>query len=219
MERYLHILQNCRLFHDIQDTDLLKMLHCLGARIEHFDKKHSIFLEGKPAKYVGIVLSGSVQIIRIDYYGNRSILSEARQGDLFCEAFACAEIKEMPFSVIANEPSSIMLIDCSHILRTCEHQCSFHHQMIFNLMKNLAARSVEYHQKIEIASKRTTRDKLLAYLTIQAEKAGSNCFTIPFDRQELADYLDVDRSGLSVEISKLQKAGNLRSRKNYFELL
>ena len=86
-------------------------------------------------------------------------------------------------------------------------------------MKNLAARSVEYHQKIEIASKRTTRDKLLAYLTIQAEKAGSNCFTIPFDRQELADYLDVDRSGLSVEISKLQKAGNLRSRKNYFELL
>ncbi len=219
MEQYLHILQNCRLFREINDADLLRMLHCLGARIEQFDKKDSIFLEGRPAKYIGIVLSGSVQIIRLDYYGNRSILLEVRQNDLFGEAFACAEIKELPVSVIANEPSIIMLIDCSHILHTCNNQCGFHHQMVFNLMKDLAVKTMEYHQKIEITSKRTTRDKLLTYLSIQAEKAGSNCFTIPFDRQELADYLNVERSGLSVEISKLQKEGELRSRKNYFELL
>ncbi|MBQ2727089.1 MAG: Crp/Fnr family transcriptional regulator [Clostridia bacterium] len=219
MKKYQKILQECPLFDGIEEDDLFRMLVCLGARVESFDKKYTVIAEGNPARYIGIVLAGSVQIIRIDYYGNRSILTEAGTAEVFGEAFACAETPSIPVTVIANEPCEIMLIDCSHILHTCSNHCGFHQQLIFNLMKDLATKTILFHQKIEIISKRTTRDKLLTYLMFQAKKAGGNRFEIPFDRQELADFLEVDRSGLSAEISKLRKEGILESDKNEFILL
>jgi len=219
MKKYFNILRKCPLFNDIDDNDLTTMLACLGAKILSFDKKYTVFSEGSPAKYVGIVLSGSVQIIKNDYYGNRSIVSSAEPSDLIGEAFACAEVDNLPVSIVANEPSEIMLIECYRILHSCSNGCHFHQHMIFNLMKNLAMKNILFHQKIEITSKRSTREKLMAYLMLQAEKTKSNRFRIPFDRQELADYLEVDRSGLSAEISKLRKEGIIESEKNYFELL
>lgn len=219
MKEFYGILKKCPLFFGIQEESLLRMLHCLGATVDFYDKKYTVMPEGKPAKHIGIVLSGSVQISQTDYYGNRSILSNVYPGELFAEAFACAELSCMPVSVIANEPSYIMLIDCSHILHTCANNCGFHQQLIFNLMKDVATKTVLFHQKIDIVSKRSTREKLMTYLNIQAKKAGSNSFDIPFDRQELADYLEVERSGLSAEISKLRKEGVLESNKKHFVLL
>lgn len=219
MKKYLDILTKCPLFEQIEEDHLLKMLTCLGAKIEFFDKKYTIIAEGNPARYIGIVLSGSAQIIQVDYYGNRSILSSIEPSEVFAEAFACAEIKHIPVTVIANEPCEIMLIDCNHILHTCSNNCGFHQQLIFNLMKDLATKTLLFHQKIEITSKRTTREKLMTYLLFQAKKMGSSSFDIPFDRQELADYLEVDRSGLSAEISKLRNEGILESKRNHFELL
>ena len=219
MKKYLKILKKCPLFANIEDEDLLRMLKCLDAKIGSFDKKYTVFAEGSPAKYIGVVLSGSVQVIQVDYYGNRSILSVMGEGEVFAEAFACAELREIPVSVIADEPSDIMFIDSSHILHTCHNNCGFHQQLIFNLMKDLAVKTIMFHQRIEITSKRTTREKLLAYLAMQARRAGSNSFDIDFDRQELADYLEVERSGLSAEISKLRREGLLENHKNHFELL
>ena len=219
MKKYLKILKKCPLFANIEDEDLLRMLKCLDAKIGSFDKKYTVFAEGSPAKYIGVVLSGSVQVIQVDYYGNRSILSVMREGEVFAEAFACAELREIPVSVIADEPSEIMFIDSSHILHTCHNNCGFHQQLIFNLMKDLAVKTIMFHQRIEVTSKRTTREKLLAYLAMQARRAGSNSFDIDFDRQELADYLEVERSGLSAEISKLRREGILENHKNHFELL
>ena len=219
MKKYLKTLRNCPLFAQIDDDDLIRMLGCLGAKVAPFDKKYTIFAEGTPAKYIGIVLSGSVQIVQIDYYGNRSILSEMNESEVFAEAFACAESGALPVSVIANEPCEVMLIDCSHILHTCSNNCGFHQQLIFNLMKDLAKKTILFHQRIEITSKRSTREKLMAYLMLQAKKTGRNSFEISFDRQELADYLEVERSGLSAEISKLKKEGIINNQKNYFELL
>ena len=219
MEQYLEVLKKCPLFYGINDGDLIRMLGCLGARIDFYDKKYTIFTEGSTAKYVGIVLSGSAQIIQIDYYGNRSILSSVYPSELFAEAFACAEVREIPVTVIANEPCEVMLIDCSHILHTCSNGCAFHQQLIFNLMKDLATKNLMFYQKIEITSKRSTRDKLMAYLMLCAKQSKSRSFDIPFDRQELADYLEVERSGLSAEISRMQKEGIIKSRKNHFELL
>ena len=112
-----------------------------------------------------------------------------------------------------------MLIDSSHILHTCHNNCGFHQQIIFNLMKDLALKTIAFHQRIEITSKRTTRDKLLAYLNLQAKKAGSESFDIELDRQELADYLEVERSGLSSEISKMIKEGLIKNEKNHFVIL
>ena len=219
MKKYLEILKKCALFADIDDEKLIKMLTCLGAKVAAFDTKYTVFAEGSAAKYIGIVLSGSAQILQVDYYGNRSILSNIMPAEVFAEAFACAEVPALPVTVIANEPSEIMLIDCAHILHTCSNNCGFHQQLIFNLMKDLATKTLLFHQRIEITSKRTTREKLLTYLAMQAKRAGSNSFDIEFDRQELADFLEVDRSGLSAEISKLRREGILESTKNHFELL
>ena len=219
MKKYLEILKKCELFSSIGDDNLLRMLTCLGARIVKFDKKYTIFAEGAPSKYIGIVLSGSAQMIQIDYYGNRSILSVVRTGEVFAEAFACAEVDALPVTVIADEPCDVMLIDCSHILHTCGNNCGFHQQLIYNLMKDLAKKTIMFHDRIEITSKRTTRDKLLTYLAQEAKKAGSDSFDIPFGRQELADFLEVDRSGLSSEIGKLVREGVIRTGKRHFEIL
>lgn len=219
MKQYFHILKKCPLFRDIDEESLLALLGCLGARVERFDKKYTILAEGTPATWIGIVLSGSAQIIRVDYDGNRSILSGVEPSELFGEAFACADVPSIPVSIIADEPCEIMLIDCRRILYSCSNACGFHQQMIFNLMKDLATKNMMFHQKLEITSKRSTREKLMTYLSLRARAVGRNRFTVPFDRQELADYLEVDRSGLSAEISKLRREGILESTKNEFRLL
>lgn len=219
MKKYLNILKKCPLFYGISEEELLRLLSCLGAVVEQFDKKYTVLREGDSARYIGIVLSGSVQIIQIDYFGNRNIITEIGTSELFGEAFACAEIEKMPVQIIANEPSEIMLIDSAHIIHTCSNACGFHQKLIFNLMKDLSQKTLIFHSKLDIVSKRTTRDKLLAYLFNEAKRKESNSFNIPFDRQELADFLGVDRSGLSVEISRLKKEGIIDSHKNHFTLI
>lgn len=219
MKKYMEVLRKCPLFFGIDDESLIKMLDCLGAKVDNFDKKYTVFSEGSPVKHIGIVLSGTVQISQTDYYGNRSILSSIGAGSLFAEAFACMQMDSIPVSVIASEPCEIMFINCNNILHTCKNGCNFHHQLIYNLMRNLAVKTVMFQQKIEVTSKRTTREKLMTYLSLMAKKAGKNFFIIPFDRQELADYLEVDRSGLSAEISKLRKEGILENKRNKFKLL
>lgn len=219
MKKYFNVLKNCSLFSNINENDLEIMLTCLGAKIEKYDKKFTIFPEGIPVKHIGIVLSGSVQIIQNDYYGNRNILGTFKESEVFAETFACAETSSIPVSIISNEESEIMLIEANHILHTCSNNCGFHNALIFNLMRDLAEKNIMFHQRIEITSKRTTREKLLAFLTAQAKKCGSSEFTVPYNRQELADYLEVERSGLSLEISKLRNEGILESNKNNFKLL
>ena len=219
MKKYFDVLRKCRLFRDIADEDLIALLGCLGAKVVSFGKKYTIIAEGSPAKYICIMLSGSAQMVRVDYYGNRSIISGIEPSEVFGEAFACAETAEMPVTVIANEPCEVMLIECHRIMHSCSNACGFHQQIIFNLMKNLAVQNLMFHQKLEITACRTTREKLMTYLLLQAKKHGSERFTIPFDRQELADYLEVDRSGLSAEISKLRSEGILTSNRKEFELL
>ena len=218
MKQYLPTLLRCPLFTGIGEEDLLKMLTCLGAKTAAFDKKYTVFAEGSPAKYIGIVLSGKVQVEQTDYYGNRSILDVVTSGGVIAEAFACAEVAALPVSVIASEACEIMYIECAHILYTCANSCGFHRQLIFNLMRDLAERALLLHRRIDVTSKRTTREKLMAYLMHCAKSSGSDTFEIPFDRQALADYLDVDRSGLSTEIGKLVKEGVISAERKKFTL-
>lgn len=214
-----NILKECSLFMNIVDDDIEAMLSCLGTRSITYGKGDSIFSEGDPAKYVGIVLSGAVQISRDDYYGNRTLMGRLEPGDLFGESFAFADVETLPVNVIATEPCEIMLIDSRRIISPCSSACGFHTKLIFNLLQIMARKNLGFHQKIEITSKRTTREKLMAYLLTQAKIHQNNTFDIPFDRQTLADYLEVDRSGLSAEISKLRKEGILECHRSRFTLL
>ena len=219
MEQYFSVLQACPLFDGVAREEMSAMLGCLGARSIGAARGQIIFSEGDPALYVGIVLEGAVRLIREDYYGNRSIVARITPGQVFGESYACAGLPRLPISVLAEEDCVCLLIDCRRITVSCTNACVFHSRMIFNLLRLVAEKNLLFHQKLEITSKRTTRDKLMAYLMSQAKRSGSDEFTIPFDRQALADYLEVDRSGLSSEIGKLRREGRIACDKNVFRLL
>ena len=219
MDKYLPILQMCPLFDGIAPEDISGMMGCIGGKLRQAEKGEFIFTEGDSTAFVGIVLHGGVDLIREDFYGNRSIVASVGPRQLFGESYAFAQAQQLPVSVVANEESVLLLLDSRRITTCCSNACAFHNQLIFNLLRLVATKNLLLHQKIHVTSKRSTREKLMAYLLIQAKQQGSNDLEIPYDRQALADYLDVDRSGLSAEISKLRREGVLESVKNKFRLL
>ena len=219
MENDLNLLQNCPLFRDIRPEEISGMLSCFDALRRRCEKGEIILAEGSPARYLGIVLSGEVQISRVDYFGNRSILAHIGPAGIFGEAFACAAADTLPVDVTAARDAEVLLLNCASLLHPCEKACSFHRQLISNLLQVVAAKNILLNQKIEITAHRSTREKLMAYLLWQAKQADSASFTIPYDRQALADYLEVERSGLSAEIGRLRREGVIACQKNSFTLL
>ena len=211
-------LVSSSLFAQIRKEDALAMMHCLGAAGKHAAAGEFIFSEGDPSGTIGLVLEGSVRILRDMVDGNRTILSVAGEGELFAEAFACAGVPELPVSVQAVEDTELLLLDLSKMLTSCSNACAFHQMLIRNLLRIVAQNNLRMNQKLRILSHRTTRDKLLAYLGEQAKARHSRSFTIPFDRQGLADYLGVERSAMSAELGKLRKEGLLETKKNHFIL-
>lgn len=219
MENKFETLKAMDLFKGIEETELRPLLACLSAEMAHYERGQTIFYSGENPKRFGAVLSGEVQIVKDDYYGNRSILAKIGAGNLFGEAFACTEIKALPVSVIATADSDLLFIDCQRLATPCAEACAFHGRLIQNMLNIVALKNIALTQKMEFTSKRTTREKLVAYLSAEAKKAGSSRFHIPFNRQELADYLFVERSAMSAELSKLRDDGVLKFSKNEFELL
>jgi CRP-like cAMP-binding protein len=141
------------------------------------------------------------------------------KGELFGESHAFSREGTLPVSITATTDCRILLIDSRRVTTCCSNACEFHNRVIFNLLRLTASKNQLLHQKLQITARRTTREKLLAYLAFQAKQLGSSEFTIPYDRQALADFLEVDRSGLSAEIGKLRREGVLECRKNSFRLL
>lgn len=219
MKEYYDVISRCSLFAGVHTDELQGLLGCLGGRLITMRRGQQIFREGDPATHVGIVLRGSVQMMREDFYGNRSIVAHIGPAQLFGESYACAGLDAFPISVVADEDGEVLLIDCHRITVTCVNACTFHSRIIYNMLRLVAEKNLVFDQKIQITSQRTTREKLMAYLLSQAKLLRSNSFIIPYDRQELADYLEVDRSGLSAEISKLRREGILKSEKNHFTLM
>lgn len=219
MKKYLDVLKTVNLFRDIEESELEPLLSCLSAKEAHYEKGQTVFFSGESIERFGIVLSGQVQVVQDDYYGNRSILAKIGSGHLFGESFACAEIETLPVSVITTAESELLFIDCRRLAVPCAKACDFHSKLIRNMLNIVSIKNISLTQKIEFTSKRTTREKLLAYISTEAKKAGSSRFSITFNRQELADYLSVERSAMSAELSKLRDDGVLKFHKNQFELL
>jgi len=212
-------LTDCPLFDGIADADLSGMLSCLNARSMTCSKGQTLLAEGSPATKIGILLRGQAQVIRTDYGGSRAIIAHIAPSQLFAESFACSREELLPVDVVATENCEYLLIDCRRLMTTCTHACAFHSRIIFNLLQIVADKNLAMHRRALVTGRRTTRDKLMAYLLMQAKDACSDDFSIPFDRQGLADYLGVDRSGLSAELSKLKKEGVLDYYKSDFRLL
>lgn len=219
MKEYLSFLNNVPLFRGFNIVELESMLKCLGARKEMYNKNDIIIMEGDSVPSVGIVLYGVVQIIKEDYMGNRNIVAEISKGNLFAESFSCVQTDKFPMTALSISESEVLWVDYKRITTTCSSACRFHHKLIENMLSIIASKNILLSQKIEYISKRTTGEKILSYLSDQAEKNGSCEFDIPFNRQELADFLCVDRSALSIELGKLQKKGILKFHLNHFCLL
>ena len=214
----LHILKNCPLFNGIGESDLAALLGCLTAAQKICARDDFIFLAGERAGAMGVVLSGSLHIVQEDFWGRRTILTHIGTGELFGEAFAFAGLERLPVSAMAAEASEVLLLDQRKIMSPCPEACGFHSSLVGNMLRILARKNVTLVQKIEHLTRRSTREKLLAYLSSRARETGSGKFNIPFNRQELADYLAVDRSAMSNELSKMREEGMLEFNRNEFKL-
>ena len=219
MSEYIEALLRCPLFEGTSAGEIGTMLGCMGASTRRFEKGALIFRADEPADQVGVLLAGAARVQRDGFDGNRAVRAALGPGDLFGEVFACAGVRRLPVSVEAVKPCQVLLIPLDRIIGACESACAYHSRVVMNLLRVLAAKNLQLNEKLEITSRRTTREKLLAYLNAQARAAGSSAFTIPFDRQGLADYLGVDRSALSSEIGKLRRDGVIESEKSRFRLL
>lgn len=213
------LLQDTTLFRGIKVDEISGLLTCLGAEKKEYNKGEFIFMAGEKVALVGIVLSGKVQVIKEDFFGNRTILTEVTSSNIFGESFPFAEEEKLPVSVMVVSDCEVLFIDYKKIITTCSSACIHHSKLIENMLYIIARKNVILNEKIQVMSRRTTREKLLSYLQNQAMRAGSSSFEIPFNRQELADYLCVDRSAMSNELSKLREEGLLKFHKNEFVLL
>lgn len=192
------------------------MLKCLSAVYKKYKKGEYIFRMGDMVTTVGFVLTGLVQIAQEDFWGNRQILGSAERGQLFGESYACVVSEPLMVSVVAEEETEVLLLDVKRILHTCSSSCEFHNKLIQNLLSIMAQKNLMLTRKIDHISKKTIREKVLSYLSYQAKRQGSSAFIIPFNRQQMADYLAVDRSALSAELSKMQKDGVISYERNHF---
>lgn len=219
MKNYLPLLRTVPLFEEISEEDLNFLLQCLDSSVKSYPKDSILYLSGSKVTQVGILLSGELQVIREDIAGNRTILTELMPGDLFGETFVCAEIEKSPVTVFATTPCEVMMIQFRHMITTCNSGCSFHTKLIENMMKILARKNLYLNSKIQILSQRSTREKIMEYLMLQAKRTEKTRFSIPYSRNELADFLCVDRSAMSRELSRMQQDGLIQVDKNKFQLL
>ncbi len=214
----MNIFQESELFQNLPEDDIPKILACLRGRTKTYDKAEFLLLPGTLTTHMGIILSGSVDVVEEDFWGNRTILNRMHQGDSFAEAYAICSVEPLIIGVVAAEPCEVLWLKVSHMLERCEANCVIHDTLIRNLMSMVAKKSIGLTKKISHTSQRSTRKKLISYLSAMAQKTGNSTFTIPFNRQQLADYLAVDRSALSGELSKMSQEGILSYKKNQFSL-
>ena len=212
------MLKESQLFHGVSEEELGSLVKCLGSSFKDYQKGETVYLVGDFAREIGIVAIGRVHIVKDDSWGNSNIIAEIGAGEMFAESIVCGGIGILPVTVTAAEDTRVCFIDFHRIITTCSSACVFHTMLIRNMIGIFARKNIKLADKMEHITKRTTREKLLSYLSEQSKLKDSAVFEIPFDRQGLADYLSVERSALSAEMSRLKAEGVISYRKNHFEL-
>ncbi len=218
MEKYLPILENTRLFYGVGREEIKLLLGCLQASTRAYRKGEYVFTRGDTTENIVLLAEGSVYIQREDYWGNRSIVNAIVPGEMFAEAYAAGG-DAISNDVVATEDSVVIYLNVNKMLTTCSSTCKFHTKVIRNLFFAISEKNKTLMQKLGYMSRRTTREKLMAYLSDQAKKQGMAEFAIPFNRQQLADFLSVDRSAMSGELCKMRDEGLIEFRKNKFKLM
>lgn len=219
MKEYISILKQTKLFSGISEKEIEAMLTCLDAKLKKYKKGEYIFEQGQYIDKISVLVKGSILIQSEDYWGNRSIISHMETGDMFGEAYAGVNNAAILNDVVAIDDCDVVFLDINKLLTSCCSACGFHSKVIQNLFFTVLEKNRKLVQKLGHISKRSTREKLISYLSEEAKKQNSSNITIPFNRQQLADFLSVDRSAMSNELCKMQKQGLLKFRKNQFQLI
>ena len=219
MKKYIPVLKRTKLFSGVGEEDISSLLSCLGARKKEYKKGEYILREGEHIRDIFILVEGKIHIQKDDYWGNRSILSVISVGEMFGEGYAAPESGALLNDVVAVEVSSVIFFDVKRILTTCSSACRFHNMIVQNMFFAISDKNRKLVQKLGHMSGRTTRTKLISYLSEEAKRQGSSAFAVPFNRQQLADYLCVDRSAMSNELCKMRDEGMIKFEKSRFELL
>ena len=217
MKKYLSVLKETKLFEGVAEAEIEAMLNCLNAREKHFDEGEFVYRQGDRVDRISVLASGRLHVQSDDYWGNRSIITAVSPGEMFGQAYLSGEA--ITNDVVAVESSTVITFDANRVLTTCSSACRFHTLVVRNLFHALSENNLRFVTKLGHMSKRSTREKLMDYLSFMAKRAGSPTFTIPFDRQQLADYLSVERSAMSAELGKMQKEGLLKTNRSRFTLL
>ncbi|MDR0718148.1 MAG: Crp/Fnr family transcriptional regulator [Treponema sp.] len=212
------IMDTCKLFENIKPGDAEKMLACLGARRKRYPKDSFVFMAGDEATHFGLLLSGRLLIIHEDFWGNRNIVEHIQASNIFGAAYVFSDIGRFPVTLQSTENSEVLLFSGKKLSMTCSSACIFHTQIIANMLNILSQNNITLVKTLDHISRRSTREKLLSYFSACAFNSKSAKFTIPFDRQELADYLAVERSSMSAELGRMKKDGLLEYHKNQFFL-
>ena len=218
MKDFLPVIRSSQLFSGTSEEELTAMLSCLKAEKKDFPKEAFVLRAGDAADSIGLVLSGNILVIQEDIWGNRNIISKAGAGQTFAAAYACAPGSVLNVSVMAETPVTAMFLNVRRILTVCPSACSHHSRIIRNLLGEMAEKNLRLSEKLTHMGQRSTRAKLMSYLSSEAQRLGKYEFDIPFSRQQLADYLAVERSGLSLELGKMRSEGLLDFHKSHFIL-
>lgn len=218
MKEYIDILKRTKLFSGISEDDISAMLGCLGAKLFTYKKGEFVLKQGERLYGIPVLVKGRLLIQKDDYWGNRSILGSIDVGEVFAEAYAAPESDPLFNDVIAEHDSTVVFFDIKKILSPCPSACRFHAVVVQNLLFAVCEKNRKLVQKLGHMSKRSTREKLISYLSEEAKKHNSSHFEIPFNRQQLADFLSVDRSAMSKELCKMRDEGLIVFNKNRFEL-
>ena len=217
MQKYFEVLRSAALFEGIENADLAALLQCLGSEVRDYGREEVLLLAGDAPKNVGILLAGLLHIFREDCDGNRSLVAAIAPGELFAESLCCAGVAESPVTVVAAADSTVLLLRFERILRTCADACAFHRRLMENMLRLVANKNLFLQTRMEIIACKSIRAKVLLYFETFAPKWGES-FVIPFNREEMAEYLCVERSALSHELARMRRDRLLVYRKNRFEL-
>ncbi len=212
-------IKNLDLFHGVKEQDLDAMMACIGGQVKIYKKGQFISLEADEVKWVHVVLSGTVHMIKEDVWGNETIFSVIKENQLFGETFASSDNPVSSVAFLAARETRVLSIPFYRIMHTCTTACVFHHRIIENMVALIAEKNKLLMEKLEIVSHKTLRKKILAYLSSQMQHQNSSQFTIPLGRLELANYLCVDRSALTRELAAMKEEGIIDYEKNTFKLL
>lgn len=212
-------LANTRLFRGMEPTDIDGMLGCLHAKERAYKKGDIIFVEGAPAEQIGVVLSGRVIIELGDVWGNNSVLSSIDPGGVFAEAYACVPGEPLMVNVTAAEDTEALLLNTGQVMNPCSNVCPVSYAACAELAYIVRRKEFAAFRRILHTAPKSIRKRLLSYFSECIKRTGGYSFDIPYNRQQLADYLSVERSALSNELSLMQRDGLIHYDKNHFVIM